>query len=112
MSIHPISLRVLVLVTLLPGYYGMPRVDLPLDYLEGVGGELADGSLADGRGPTVDELLETSMLTFHREGPLVNPLETQGHAIAGWHTINANACMKDRMRFVCEAGGALRPSTR
>ena len=63
---------------------------------------------------SVDDLLRESMLSFHREGPLVNPLERwrSVHAITGLHE-NSNdntvhhhsSSMKDKMQFVAEVKG-------
>lgn len=55
---------------------------------------------------SVDDLLRDSVLSFHREGPLVNPLEgQQAHAIAGWHERTTGSCVKDKMQFVTEVKG-------
>ena len=54
----------------------------------------------------LDDLLRESVLSFHREGPLVNPLEGQkAHAITGWHNKSGGSTIKDKMQFVAEVKG-------
>jgi|AntAceMinimDraft_5_1070358.scaffolds.fasta_scaffold25512_1 hypothetical protein len=58
------------------------------------------------RQPSVEDLLRDSVNDFHREGPLVNPLEGQrAHAIAGWHDKTAGSSTRDKMQFVTEVKG-------
>ena len=55
---------------------------------------------------SVDDLLRESVLSFHREGPLVNPMEGQPvHAIEGWHERTIGSSLKEKMQFVAEVKG-------
>ena len=77
----------------------------------GTGG--AEGSSSTRRQSVVDDLLRESVLMFHREGPLVNPMQGPPvHAITGLHENNNNSSntlhsssMKDKMQFVAEVKG-------
>lgn len=55
------------------------------------------------RTPSIDDLLRDSVESFHREGPLVNPLETKHNQLTGEAVKNLS--MVDRMKFVCEVKG-------
>jgi hypothetical protein len=61
------------------------------------------------RQPSIDELLRDSVLSFHRDGPLVNPMETHasaGSGSGGWLMPSAAvASTRDQMRFVADAKG-------
>lgn len=70
---------------------------------DGVGGAAAP------RQPSIDELLRDSVLSFHRDGPLVNPMETHasaGSGSGGWSMPSATmATTRDKMQFVADAKG-------
>lgn len=61
------------------------------------------------RQPSIDELLRDSVLSFHRDGPLVNPMETHrsaGSGTGGWCVPSATiSSMRDKMQFVADAKG-------
>ena len=67
------------------------------------------GGYAAPRQPSIDELLRDSVLSFHRDGPLVNPMETHasaGSGTGGWSMPSATvATTRDKMRFVADAKG-------
>ena len=73
---------------------------------ETVGG--TSGIMAE-RQPSVDELLRDSVLSFHRDGPLVNPLEahrSQGSGSGGWTGPQMQTTStRDEMQFVADAKG-------
>ena len=59
------------------------------------------------RQPSIDELLRDSVLSFHRDGPLVNPMETHrsaGSGTGGWCMPSATiSSTRDKMQFVADA---------
>lgn len=61
------------------------------------------------RPQSVDELLRDSVLSFHRDGPLVNPLGTRqshGSGSGGWRGPAPRvSSTKDKMQFVADAKG-------
>ena len=61
------------------------------------------------RQPSIDELLRDSVLSFHRDGPLVNPMETHrsaGSGTGGWCMPSATiSSTRDKMQFVADAKG-------
>jgi len=76
-------------------------------------GDGATERLLTPRQPSIDEILRDSVLSFHRDGPLVNPLETNLNASSGSGCVGGYfsaprvsvPSTRDQMRFVADAKG-------
>lgn len=75
----------------------LTNYDSPLDESSGMGH--ADGSRESQL--SIEDLLQESVMSFHREGPLVNPL---GSAWESSESLGGNS-IEDKMQFVTEVKG-------